>query len=196
MNWYKTSQSIPIPAAPAQAQPQGGMSEQDIQVADKEVSGKMKKLRDFAVKWMLSNEMVVRYMANPTDEARVELVSSAMNEAVKALASELPGIGRFVGVLPIEGIMKKVPGMEKAAQGLSDFIFENLRVGFIPDEISNQSNLLKAWDLPDDIAGQFESKITELKDKDPKLAQNFIVIILRLKDDAALLGAQQALMNA
>ena len=101
MNWYKKSNITPPPTQQATTQPQAQpqaqnpnqLTKQDEQAANQEVSSNIKKLRDYAVKWMLNSEMVARYMANPTDESRQELASTALNEAIRAIAGELPYIG-------------------------------------------------------------------------------------------------------
>ena len=166
---------------------------QQAQDPSADVSGHVNKLKDLAIKFIMNSELVVKYLMNPTDETRHALAEAALDAAVKELAGGIPVLGRFVGKMPIGQIITKVPGMKLAYDTVGKFIFDSIRVGFIPDELSNQSALLKQWDLDDNIATMFEEKIDALVRTDPALAQSFIVIIMRLKDDANLLNAQKTL---
>jgi len=209
MNWYKTAkfsivaqpnqptQLAPTPEGiqPQQAGQQAQPNQQDEQAASQEIVSNIDKLKNTAIKWMLDNEMVIKYISNPTDASRQELTKASLTYAVRTVMKELPYIGRLANVMPIDKLIQKVPGMKQASDVFTKFIFDNLRVGFIPDELSGQSPLLQQWDLPDDIAQQFQGKISELVKQNPVLAQNFILIILRIKNDKNLLEAQRALMG-
>jgi len=195
-NWYiKCKKHAQSSQAQVHPTPTAVTPEQTLQTTEQSGNSFMVKLKDRAVKKLLDSELVVRYLMKPTDENREILVQTVLDSAIRELSGEIPGFGRLIGSLPITAILSKFPWVKDAYGVVGKFVLDNLRIGFIPDNISSQSDILKKWDMDDNLAAIFSNKVKQLASQDPILAQNFIIIIMRLKNDKNLLDAQRRIVG-
>lgn len=178
MSWYpkkiRTAQGAPAPA-------------QDP------IQSNMSNFQQMIIKALLNNsQQLAEYVINPSQERAYKVAESAVRFALQNSA-DLFNMGFVARALPVEQILNNFPGAKQLMTWATQWIIENMNIGEIPDDISSQSELLAQYDLPDSLAQQFGGAIQQLRQRypnNPEIYRNFMIILLRIKDDSALVNTQ------
>lgn len=194
-NLKKFAQVAPVQALPGQT----GQVQEQAQEADKELVAGSSWIQDQIIRWLIKNDqMVVQYLLNPTPENRQLLAQNAVNSIISLGANQLPfGVSHLVNFIASK-TLNKIPSFNVLVEKTVKYIFDNLNIGLIPDSISSQSKLLSQYDLPDDIASEVNGVMQNLRQKynnNPQIINQFLMIILRIKDNRNLINTLVQITN-
>jgi hypothetical protein len=129
---------------------------------------------------------LTKWLLDPGEETGAVLIDAIMEGALSILTSTIPLIGdKLAGVAANQ--LKKLPFYQSISKKVGNFIMQKLLPGKISDALSNDYEILKKFDVPDDIAAKYQ---------DPKALKMIILILNALSDQQQLHDAELALLRS